>query len=169
MYLLTTPEELAESPTKIPKVKFIASCGHENEVFVNVFISRNTGVKCKVCLAKQYKENKPTKNTSNQEYRGYLLLKDYLKDEFDIVKMNEGCLADCAIRRKGIEDDDWIGIQLKTTESDKFNMYKFTIPKKYPDCFVVCIQIPKELFWILDGNEENGLVHITYKRDEQLL
>ena len=163
--LLTTEDELKQRETKIPKVKFIASCGHENEVFVNVFIHRNTGVVCKMCLyEKSRNDGKAKKNSSNHEYRGYLMLKELLERDFEVRTLNEGCLADCVIRLKGVEDDAWLRIQLKTTSSDNFNMYSFCIKKSYPECFIVCIQLEKELFWVLDGNKDyGGRLNITQK------
>jgi len=153
--LVTTREELEGSATKVPKVRFVVSCGHENEVFVNVFIHRGTGVLCKECLYdKMSKESKEKKNTSNHEFRGFVMLRSILEEAFDVVKLNEGCLADMAIRKKDIEEDEWLGIQLKTTSCDAYNVYSFELRKDYPNKFIVCIQLPKEMFWVLDGNEE---------------
>ena len=51
--LLTTMEELALMPKNIvQKVKYIALCGHEHNVHVNVFFSRGTGLNCPACVSK---------------------------------------------------------------------------------------------------------------------
>ena len=163
--LVTTREELEGSATKVPKVRFVASCGHQNEVFVNVFIHRGTGVLCKECLYEKMRTtHKNLPSGSNKEYRGFLMLKDALNEHFEVRKLNHGCLADCCIRRKNADDDAWVKIQLKTTTSDIYNMYSFNILNTYTDCFIVCIQLEKELYWVLDGNEvKTKKVTITHK------
>ena len=163
--LLTTVDELYQSSTKVPKARFVASCGHENHVFVNVFIYRNTGLICKNCLNEKMRvQNKLLPSGLEKEYRGFLMLRNLLQDTFEVRKVNHGCLSDCCIRKIGIEDDEWVKIQLKTTTGDSYNMYSFNITNNYKDCFIVCIQLEKELFWILDGNEKhNKKLNITRK------
>ncbi len=92
-------------------------------------------------------------SNSNYEYQGYILLKTYLQDSFEVQKMCEGCLADCAIRLKNDTSDEWVAIQMKSSKSNRFK-----ITKKYTDCFVICINIIEELFWIFDGNNCTGFI-----------
>ena len=62
--LLTTEEEYASltQTRKIPKLKYVASCGHEHSVHFNVFKSRNTGIICPSCTSKKYGEMKNIAN-----------------------------------------------------------------------------------------------------------
>ena len=43
-------EEIKNNSKKQIKLNYIASCGHNNVVFYNVFKSRNTGVICSTLL-----------------------------------------------------------------------------------------------------------------------
>jgi len=56
--LITTKEEHSEiirnSKHSNYKLNYIASCGHNHNVFYNVFKSRGTGIKCPLC---KYMEN----------------------------------------------------------------------------------------------------------------
>jgi hypothetical protein len=163
--LLSTKEEIQEYK-KNPKVKFTASCGHENFVFVNVFLSRNTGVVCKNCLAKRYKNApKPTINYFEQEYNGFLKLKSYIQNDFDIEKMCDGASVDYAIKRKNSDDNLYLALQIKVTNTTNNNIYPFRIHKKYKDIIIICIQLHLELFWIIDGNINiPRKLNITYKK-----
>ena len=55
--LLTTKDELDELLNKSKsynyKLNYIASCGHNNNVFYNVFKNRNTGIVCSNCKNKK--------------------------------------------------------------------------------------------------------------------
>jgi hypothetical protein len=59
--LLNTEEEynVIRDNNKYPNYKYLASCGHEHNVFLNVFKNRKTGVLCPSCVIKR--------NTKNQK------------------------------------------------------------------------------------------------------
>lgn len=146
-------EEMTKQRRKIPKVAFIASCGHANTVFINVFKSRNTGVVCKDCISQRYRDTKPKLNYIVQEYDGFMMVRKLLETEFEVRKLCDGCLVDFAVRKLGEKNDLWLAIQLKVTKTFKSNMYSFNnVGNKYKNCIVMCIQYDKELFWVIDGN-----------------
>ena len=172
--LLTTKEEYGDS-TKVQKVKFVASCGHENEVFTNVFIYRYTGVICKKCLSKkQSTENRSvTVNYHEQEHEGFLKLQSIIGEFFEMKKTHEGCLADCAIRPIQSTEDIWLSIQLKVNKTPKFNMCSFNITNNYANCLIACVQLDLNKFWIIDGNIELprrlNITQTYSKYDEHLI
>jgi hypothetical protein len=166
--LISSQEEIKNQPQKIPKVRFISACGHENTVFVNVFKNRNTGVMCKDCLAKRYKEKTTHVNNIEQEYQGFAKFKSHIEEEFDIVKVCDGALVDYAIKPKSCNNDAYLALQIKCTNSKLHNMYGFCISRKYNDVIIICIQIEKELLWIFDGNMDLPKnINITYKRSSK--
>lgn len=164
--LLSTKEEievlLEDNPKKsldFQKVRFVSKCGHEAQgYFVNVK-SKGTGVLCKECSktasSKKLKDFvKDSKIRSLEiENEGYNYMKNVVKDIFDVVKTNEGCLADFIIRPVGVQSDDWLKIQLKTTLDQSLGLYGFAMKgKSYPNCLIVCVCLGDKRTWILDGD-----------------
>lgn len=148
--LLSTKEELVQN-TKIPKVKFISSCGHENTVFVNVFISRNTGVICKDCIAKRRKNDYP--DLIKREIDFTNKLQDLISNSFTSKITNEGCKSDLIIKPLDVQEDSWLRIQIKTTENVYDKSYGFHIRSKYNDHIVICHCIDENKYWIIPFNE----------------
>lgn len=78
------------------KFKFIAKCGHENEVYLTNFISKNSGVFCKNCIKtiiqQKNKNNLSNYNSRNQDYEAYMYLCNILDTEFDIKKQMKDVL-----------------------------------------------------------------------------
>jgi hypothetical protein len=160
--LLTTEEEHASlmQTKKIPKLKYVASCGHEHSVHYNVFKSRNTGVICPSCCCKK---NGELKNFANQlhpmpmsmnhfnEERCIDYFIDIIKSEYDCKKTFEGCLADLTVKPKNQPNDSWLQIQVKTN-AFRLRTYGFHNSKKYNDCLVLCICWEDKKMWIFDGN-----------------
>lgn len=113
--LLSTPDDISKQSTKIPKVRFVASCGHDNSVFTNVFVHRGTGVVCKECIIKRYKETEYTTDCKQIEYDGFKKLAHHIEEDFECRKLCEGTLCDYAIRPKHSSIDAWLSLQLKHT------------------------------------------------------
>lgn len=157
--LLTTEEEYASltQTIKIPKLRYVASCGHEHSVHFNVFKSRNTGIICPSCTSKKYGEMKnianrlhPTPMSINHfiEERCIDYFIDLIKSEYDCKKTFEGCLADLTVKPKNQPNDAWLQIQVKTSESS----HGFHSSTKYIDCLMLCICWEDKKMWIFDGN-----------------
>lgn len=76
----------------------------------------------------------------NLEYKGYLFMKDALKDKFIVEKTHEGCLSDMIVKPIDEQEDRWLMIQLKTTTQPTYTLYSFFINNKdYSGCALVCI------------------------------
>jgi len=80
--LLTSEEEYAllTQTKKIPKLRYVASCGHEHSVHFNVFKSRNTGVICPVCCCKKHGE---MKHLANQLHPTPMSTNHFNEERFD--------------------------------------------------------------------------------------
>jgi hypothetical protein len=148
--LLSTKEELIQK-TKIPKVRFISSCGHENTVFVNVFISRNTGVVCKDCIAKTRKKEYP--NLINREIDFTNKFQEFISSSFISTVTNEACKSDLIIKPIDVPEDSWLRIQIKTTEKVNDKSYGFNIQNKYDDHILICHCIDESKYWLIPFNE----------------
>jgi hypothetical protein len=146
-------------------VKFIASCKHENTVTITNFISKSSGIICKKCMAlklreigkvyqNENKENRVACKGHLQENEVYNKIYDLLKDHFIIQKTNEGCNADFILKPKDITIDEWLMIQIKSTNKECHNLYSFTIHNKnlidkYKDNIILCHCIDNNLNWLI--------------------
>jgi hypothetical protein len=124
---------------KFSKCNYIASCGHQHVVFINVFFSRKTGLVCPSCKSKENANKK--KEEMKDDKLKYLKIElrciNYFKETckgFEIHKAFDGCKADLIIRPLGEKEDKWIGIQVKTTERN--NHYEFGLHQTYDDYFM---------------------------------
>ena len=159
--LLIDEEEFNKNKhSTIEKYKYIASCGHEHEVWLNVFKNRGTGIICPKCIintsAKFQKENailNPLKN-SNLEYENLIYFKEINESSFDIKLTREGCLADLALKPKNITHDLWMLIQVKSTIKP-LRGYNFKCDSKYENCIILCICQSDKRMWAFDGNTIN--------------
>ena len=156
--LLTTMEELALMPKNIvQKVKYIALCGHEHNVHVNVFFSRGTGLNCPTCVSKVAGDKKrgdlsraaegQSLNQSFEDQAVAFLLT--ILHGFEIKKSFNGCLADLIIRPKDKTDDNWLKVQVKSTLNPP---YSFHVNNFYEDCVVVCVCLSDKKMWLFNGN-----------------
>lgn len=150
--LLSTKEEV-KNQTKTPKVRFISSCGHENTVFINVFISRNTGVICKDCIAKRRKEEYP--NLIKREIDFTNKIQEFISSSFISKITNEGCKSDLIIKPVNVKEDSWLRIQIKTTEKAYNKSYGFHLYNIYQDHIVICHCIDEDVYWLIPFNEVN--------------
>jgi hypothetical protein len=172
--LLTTLEEWTEKQKNKDKsgnvkYKYIASCGHEHEVFYNVFKSRGTGRLCPKCQsAKQASEQK--KHMAVNPLEGleteHSCIKHIIENSsatFTVRKLFDGCKADLAIRPIDISEDKWVGIQVKSTKSIyKDNYFSFHIMKKdYTDVHVLCMSLKEKKMWLFPYEIVKGLIKLS--------
>jgi hypothetical protein len=165
--LITTKEEHSELilkySTKLSyKLNYIASCGHNHNVFYNVFKSRGTGIKCPSC---KYTENGKIKkemfkneifklSNINQENDCIIKLIGQLNKDFEIVKAFDGCVVDMIYKPIGITEDTWVGIQIKTTNSNII-CYSFNLQNHYKNCLILCFDCINKNIWIFPENYFN--------------
>jgi hypothetical protein len=162
--LLTTKEEHIEIlklfKTKPYKLNYIASCGHNHNVFYNVFKSRNTGILCPTCknkkicdnIKQQIKNNEISKiNNIEQEYIFIKKIYELLKNDFDIIKAFDGCNVDIIFKPINIIYDKWVGIQIKTTNIRHLT-YSFHINNIYKDCLLLFYCCEDENMWLIPEN-----------------
>lgn len=162
--LLTTKEEhneiLKSVKNKPYKLNYIASCGHNHNVFYNVFKSRNTGIICPSCKNKKIGEDKKQQIKNNEISKTYTIEQEYifikkiselLKNNFDILKAFDGCDVDIIFRPKNIIDDKWVGIQVKTTNVRHLT-YSFHINNIYKDCLLLFYCCEDENMWLIPEN-----------------
>lgn len=160
--LLTTMEELAEMPKdKIPKVKYIALCGHEHTVHTNVFFSRGTGLNCPACVAKESgkKRSGDVGKTADGQSNSHAIedqaieyLTSILSQNFEAQRVIDGCLADMVIKLDDSDEDSWLQVQVKST-IQPYGTYSFHIKKKYNDCIIICVCLSDKKMWVFDGNK----------------
>jgi hypothetical protein len=160
--LLVSKEEFEANhqSTKIPKLKYIASCGHEHEVHVNVFKSRDTGIVCPSCKSKAIAIKKRGDATRTSEGQSMNILQEdvcvkYLKKTikgFECVKTNDGCLADMAMRPMNVVDkDEWMMVQIKSTQRAD-NGYSFHCHHSdYDGMLIICMCWMDKRIWFFNG------------------
>jgi hypothetical protein len=178
--LLTTKEEhieiLKSLKNKPYKLNYIASCGHKHNVFYNVFKSRDTGIVCPSCKNKKNGENKKQQIKNNEISKTYSIEQEYtfikkiselLQHEFDIIKAFDGCNIDIIFRPKNIVDDNWVGIQVKTTNVRHLT-YSFHINNIYKDCLLLFYCCEDENMWLIPENiiDNQQKVSIGYNKSK---
>lgn len=151
-----------------PKCNYIASCGHQHIVFINVFFSRKTGLVCPPCKNKDngIKKKEEMKDDKLKNLKLELRCINYFKEickEFEIHKAFDGCKADLIARPIDEKENKWIGIQVKTTERN--NHYEFGIHQTYNDYLILCICEEDKRMWLFPYEELNGIskIHIGVK------
>lgn len=152
------------------RVEFIGKCGHPSQASIDNFTSCDTGVICKKCSDENRKKIQGGQGSSAREieYEGFVYFKTILESHFDILKTNEGCIADFCIRPKGSGVDEWLQVQTKSTKQPYQNSYAFRINKNvYTDCIVMCVAMDTKKVWVFDCEEVNGKYKqsVSSKRD----
>jgi hypothetical protein len=165
------------------RYKIIAPCCKAtNIVNLKSFIDKNTGLRCKSCFNKHVSEVQ--KNTQKIEYdnslvsahiyyehTGYLHIKSLLEEHFIIQKADHYSKADFIVKPKNINTDQWMKVQLKTTQKPICKQYLFKVSKKNYDnhlLWLICIEDKK--MWLMNGevskNHTNIAIGITTKNKQ---
>lgn len=164
--LLTTFEEFEERRNNVLKkyyqsvrVDYIATCSHPMNVAVTNFLVRKTGLVCLQCSrinAIKIKKELGNNHSVSIENEGCVILEGLLRDKYEICRSKEGCRCDIIIRKKGIEEDKWLNIQLKVNNKLSYGMYSFSgVGKDYTDMLLACINIEEQKIWLIPFNELN--------------
>lgn len=139
-------------------IDFIASCGHKNSVSYKNFKTLNQGIMCKSCVGESTRgklvelysgENKI--GSLEQEYRCIQYFIEVMKEKFHVRKTFDGCKADIAVRPFHVDEDKWLGVQVKTTfVKTERNQYYFRLNStKYHDCILLCMCETDKRMWII--------------------
>jgi len=166
--LLTTEEEfIAMGNKKLPKYKYIASCGHEHIVFYNVFVSRNTGIICPSCMTKKnsiiaknrVQDNKLVCIIHELDAINYIM--QYISEHFITQKAFDGCKADIMIKPRNSIENKWLGIQVKSCLM-RTNGYSFALVNKdYSTCMILCICLEDKKMWGFVQENIQGLLKLS--------
>jgi hypothetical protein len=147
------------------KLKYIASCGHENNVCWKNFYSVNQGIQCPSCVNKktgiklqQLYSGKNCNGSLQQEYSGIQYFISLVKSIYDIKKTFDGCKADIALKPKTCELDKWLCIQVKTTniKTERGQYYFRLNNSSYEDCLLLCICEEDKRMWLIPYEDVNG-------------
>lgn len=167
---LTEDEFLQVYKNNKTKINYIASCGHSNTVSYSGFKALNQGINCPSCVIKNTGaklhslRSGENKNSSiEQEYNCIQYFMDQTKNCFDIKKLFDGCKSDIALKPISNEDNLWLGIQVKTTSSDrdKYSRYSFKFNNtKYDNCLILCICIKDKKMWLIPYEEVKDITSI---------
>lgn len=175
--LLTTLEEFVENHmTTYSNYRFKATCGHERSCILGN-LDLTPDMLCKPCSLSKCIENQiknaKTDGLSNSnicEYESLCFMKEMLGEEFDIEFMDEGCKVDMVIKPKNILDDEWFGIQMKSTnqsKNDEKKSYRFNIDKvDYSDMILICTCVKDQKLWIVDTDFVKDLSAIEIMETE---
>ncbi len=161
--LTTTKEEfdLLNGRLSASIFSFKASCGHDNTVTLTNFVQKGSGVICKKCMKSQVSaklkefnqdNDKPASKCLVQESDVFKKFNNLLSNELDIIKTHEGCTADFIIKPKNIQEDKWLGIQLKTTQGICHDLYSFILHdghSKYENMIILCHCIADNSSWLI--------------------
>lgn len=174
--LLTSREEYDGKRLMVKdKVLYQAKCGHERECVLGRIISLEVW-NCEKCakagVAPKMREKAKTEHgiaSGNYlEYQALCLLRQEVKDHLEVRKLGTGTLADCVVRPLGIEKDEWLQIQLKSTkEKHKSDEYRFDFKKKdYSNMIVLCICVEDKRYFAFHGSDVNGKAtyHVSLRK-----
>lgn len=169
-------EEIKSNSKNSYKLNYIASCGHNHNVFYNVFKSRNTGIICASCKNKEI-GNKIKEKMNNNEIskicnieKEFKFIKDFQKmveTKFDIIKAFDGCNVDIIYKPKHICEDKWVGIQVKTSEKIHLT-YSFHINNTYEHCLILLFCNEDKNMWLIPENiiKNQKKISIGYKKSK---
>lgn len=162
--LLTTFEEFEEKRKSVldnsfmfVRIDFVGICGHNSSAVFTNFKSRGTGKRCKECVKNNtssiLKDNIHLV-TNNIESTSIQIITKYLSSYYEVIRTNEGCRADLALREIGKIEDEWIPVQVKATDKICHKMYSFrSIKHEYKDMLLICVCNSEEKIWVIPYNE----------------
>jgi hypothetical protein len=163
--IVTTIDEFVEKGKKVGKVdkiiiKYKASCGHIYEMLYGSYRmgGGNICLDCSNKINHAVNEDRSAKGNS-LEYRAIKYLETIMDKRFTVQIVEEGCLADMAIKLKSCNDDSWTQIQVKSTGTYTTSTYNFQINKKYPDCVILCISMIEndKRVWLFDDKTDKTI------------
>ena len=148
------------------KIKYNASCGHENIVSYKNFTTLNQGINCPKCVNKNIScklknlySNDNKLSSLQQELKCINYIKELIGDHFTTIKSFDGCKADIVIKSFEEVEDLWLGIQVKSTnKKTEREQYYFRLNNgEYENCLLLCICDEDKKMWLIPYEEVKGL------------
>lgn len=148
------------------KIRYIASCGHQNIVSYKNFTTLNQGTNCPNCvyknnssILKELYSNGNNLSSLNQESNAINYFKNLIDKEFVLNKPFDGCKADIVIKEVCQENDLWLGIQVKTTnkKTDREQYYFRLNNGNYDNCLLLCMCDEDKRMWLIPYEDVKGL------------
>jgi hypothetical protein len=152
--------EIKRQSSKLFKLNYIASCGHNHNVFYNVFKSRNTGIICPSCKNKEIGQNIKEKiqnnelskiHTIEQEFTFIKEFQNIVGTYFNVIKAFDGCNIDIIYKPINIVANKWVGIQVKTTNKIH-STYGFGFQTDYKNCLILLFCVEDKSMWLIPEN-----------------
>lgn len=169
--LITNKEEYFDLKKicKIPKLNYIAACGHNNSVHYNVFKSRNTGVICPNCVINKNKQCSGKMPISGEAINHYYhnisitYIVDLIKHNYTYKYTHEGNMIDLFIKPIEELSDLWLQLKIKTTNGICKDSYGFNNDNtgNYKDCIIICLCINNKKMWLFDDCDINNIKKIS--------
>jgi hypothetical protein len=147
------------------KLKYIASCGHENEVSYKNFASLNQGTNCPSCvnintgiILKKLRTGPDRVNSMEQEFSCINYFTNLVKGKFTVKKTFDGCKSDIAIKPLDNKEDLWLGIQVKSTliKTEREQYYFRLNNSNYDNCLLLCICETDKKMWLIPYEDVVG-------------
>jgi hypothetical protein len=147
------------------KINYIASCGHNNLVDLNNFISFNQGIQCSLCVNKNTGEklkelrSGENKNSSiEQEFKCIQYFIGVINEYFQVKKTFDCCRADIVLRPADSIGDLWLGIQVKSTyKKNDRGKYNFNLKGiNYDNYLILCICLEDKKMWLIPYEDVKG-------------
>ena len=153
--------------TKETKLLVTMSCGHNSEISAYNF-TKNKHTICKNCIYQDisknsYNEIEKVANSNLNESYNSKYIEDLIKSDFYVLKTHEGCKFDIIIKPLNIQEDKWIGIQLKCSNNSQYSFKKIGI---YSDTIIICTSVLDNKLWLFDGNDLIGKTSITIGKNK---
>ena len=174
--LITNKEEYFELKKicKIPKLNYIASCGHIHSVHYNVFKSRNTGVICPKCVINKNKQFSGKITISGQSINHYYhdiaitYIVSLIKNNYTYKYTHEGHTIDLLIKPVEESSDLWLQLKIKTTNGVCKDSYGFNNNNSnYKECIIICICNNDKKMWLFDVHDINNIQKIKVYNIEE--
>ena len=197
--LVTTKNDLEEQygsgsikPFYGEKITYTPQCGHQNTCTYRLFNRKTRAFVCVTChkndkttekneVKDQARETSAnivaTQGMSNSDYismRAKDIVFNALKDDLDVIKVNDNSLVDMIVKPILSNDDAYYGVKIKATEKkDDKDTYNFVMRKKdYQNCIIVCLGLDNNTCaWIFENHEmkEKSAIKIPYNSTRSAL